>query len=442
MSARCMEVDTIILGGGLTGLSAAYHLRGRDYLLLEKDDRVGGLAKTEEINGFRFDMGSHVWFTSDRHVDALVKSLSGVSMLQHNRSAWVHIYDRLIPAPFQGNLFGLPLDVVSECLVGYIEAVRNPRQVSGSLGDWLKSSFGDGFYRHFMHPYNSKVWTVPPDELVSDWQTGRIDVPIAKELIDGAIGLKENMLGANAKFGYPEYGGTEALVSGLVEKCDSIECGACVSNVDTDLQVLCLSDGRVIHYDYLISTIPLYSLIKLLSDHPVELQDAVGNLRSTKVLLVNIGLRSKLGHEYHWIYFVEPKYPCFRVSFPCNYADSMCPYGTGSIQAECAFPMSADIDETRVAGETVAQLAKAGYLDISQVEFVHTRLIDPAYVIYDHKRNGSRQALISYLSSKNIHCSGRFGSWEYLNMDGCISAGKKAADSVLSISNDVIMASL
>lgn len=426
------EVDTVILGAGLTGLSAAHHLRGHDFLLLEKEDRVGGLASTECIDEFYFDLGSHVWFTSDKEVDALVKALPGVSMRTHKRSAWVHIYDRLIPAPFQGNLFGLPLDVVSECLVEYVKAIENDQDQIDNFGHWLRARFGEGFYRHFMYPYNSKVWTVPPEELSIDWQNGRVDVPAPSDLIDGAIGLKQNALGPNAEFHYPEYGGTEAIVTGFSSRCDSIECGARISRLDVDSKTVYLSDGRSIRYDSLISTIPLYSLVSLLTVIPQNLQDAAGNLRCTKVLLVNIGLKTKPEHQYHWIYFSEPKYPFFRISFPCNYADSMCPKGTGSIQAECAFPMKANVDEDQVAGETVTQLINTGYLDVSQVEFVRTHLIDPAYVIYDHARTASRQTLIAYLSSKGVYCGGRFGGWEYLNMDGCIVMGMEAANWALS----------
>ena len=430
MNARI--VDTVILGGGLTGLSAAYHLRGHGYLLLEKEERVGGIACTDVYDGFRFDMGSHVWFAADKHVDSLVNELPDVIMGHHERSAWVHIYDHVIPAPFQGNLSGLPLDVVSDCLIGYIESVQNPRHTVESFGDWLRASFGEGFCRHFMYPYNCKVWTVPPEELAADWQLGRVDVPVMQEIVDGALGLRQNPLGANAKFCYPLYGGIEAIPSGLASMCDSTECGVSVSVIDLEEHTLRLSDGRRIEYRNIISTIPLHVLAKLLPNLPGELARAVDNLRYTKVLLVNIGLKTRPEHKFHWIYFPESKYPFFRVSFPHNYSDHMCPGDAGSIQAECAIPMRDEVDAVHIADVTVNQLVDTGYLEKSQLAFVRTRLIDPAYVIYDHHRAACRQALTTYLATNGVHCSGRFGVWEYLNMDGCISAGMEAANHVLS----------
>jgi protoporphyrinogen oxidase len=427
MSRMQLKASTVILGGGLTGLSAAWHLRGQDYLLLEKDGQVGGLARTDDFGGFKFDWGSHVWFTRDDYADAFVRTLPGVRMNEHQRSAWVHIYDRLIPAPFQANLYGLPLPVVSDCLTGYMKSARSSDMASANLADRLRSSFGEGMYRHFMEPYNSKVWTVPPEDLTADWYGTRIDVPDARELVDGAIGLRPNPLGLNAQFSYP-LEGTQSLASAVAEGCPNVVTHACASGIDLQDKVVILDDGRLIGYERLISTMPLPGLVELLSSTDDKVAESARSLRWTKLVLVSICLKRKPAHDRHWIYFSEARYPFFRVHFPHNYSDAMCPERCGSVQAECAFPSGAVIDIESTANQVRASLADAGYISSAEVVSVYTRVVNPAYVLYDHGRRGNLDVILPFLRDHGIYSCGRFGGWEYLNMDGCILVGKEAAE--------------
>lgn len=427
MSSQVESTSVVILGGGLTGLSAAWHLADQDYLLLEKENTLGGLARTDDYDGFRFDYGSHVWFTKEPLVKALVDNLPSLTMHNQQRSAWVHIYEIRIPAPFQANLYGLPKDIVSECIIGYIEAIQKSDEVRRSFADWLKASFGSGIYKHFMQPYNIKVWTVPPKELAADWTGARIDVPDVRQIINGALGVKVNSIGANADFGYPADGGTETIAKTIYNECSNIQTGVQICGIDLDSKTVHLADNRSVSYQSMISTIPLPELISLVENAPSFVTRAATQLKRTKLLLVNFALKRKPDHCYHWIYFAEPKYPFFRISFLHNYSESMCPGGCGSIQAECAFPCGAEINEAEIAEYAKERLSEAGYLDIQQLLFIRTRVVNPAYVICDHSRSANVQLILSYLHGQDVYCAGRFGAWEYINMDQCILAGKNAA---------------
>ena len=427
MSIQKLRVPVVILGGGLTGLSAALHLRDQDYVVLEKEAYIGGLAVTDQFDGFLFDRGSHIWFTGNPGAESFVQSLPNVGLKTHTRSAWVHIYGRLVPAPFQANLHGLPLSVISDCLIGYVEAERNERKTYSNFADWLQGAFGEGIYKHFLLPYNTKVWTVPPDELATDWQQTRVDVPAPRQLIDGAIGLSVNSVGANSTFSYPENGGIGTIASAIAAECRNITCGiqigACTIST---ARLVVLADGTQLRYDKLISTIPLPALVRLTQN--ADLSDASARLRSTQLVLVNIALRNRPKHDYHWIYFAERKYPFFRVSFLHNYSDHMCPNGAGSIQAECAFSSQTAVNIQKIAELAQARLVEAGYLDPSEVLFVNCKLVKPAYVLCDHNRRSVLDKLFSYLEGFGVCCCGRFGSWDYLNMDKCIVAGRDAAE--------------
>lgn len=427
MTSRAGHTSVAILGGGLTGLSAAWHLKGEDHILLEKEKTVGGLARTDDYEGFRFDLGSHIWFTKEDAAETFLEGLPSLAMRDHRRSAWVHIYDRLVPAPFQANLHGMPADVVSECLIGYVEAARGYHHNRESFADWLRASFGDGLYKHFMRPYNTKVWTVPPEELAADWTGARVDVPDAREMIEGALGLQVNDMGLNARFGYPIEDGVGSIAEAIYSQCSSVSTGIQIHSIDLNTKMIHLAGGADVSYQSMVSTIPLPDLVGLIENIPSAVREAARKLRATKLVLVNFALKRRPDHGYHWVYFAEPKYPFFRVSFPHSYSESMCPAGCGSIQAECAFPYDVDVDEMVVAEHAKALLLEAGYLDTSELLFVKTRVVSPAYVICDHARRVSLRIIQSYLSQHNVYCAGRLGAWEYINMDQCILAGRDAA---------------
>src|SRR3954465_12683610 len=131
----------VVIGAGPTGLSAPYHL-GRDAILLEQADRVGGWCRSIEDNGFTFDMAGHIMFSNDPYVHELYKMLLGDNVDWQDREAWIyskHVYTRY---PFQGALYGLPPEVIAECIVGAIEArfgsltAKKPAADNGANSDY------------------------------------------------------------------------------------------------------------------------------------------------------------------------------------------------------------------------------------------------------------------------------------------------------------------
>ena len=106
-----MADKVVILGAGLAGLSAAYHL-DVDYEIYEKESEVGGLCRSRRVNGFVFDYAVHALYTSDEYATALIKKLLSGNLLSQARSSWIYSKGILTPYPFQANTFGLPVDVV------------------------------------------------------------------------------------------------------------------------------------------------------------------------------------------------------------------------------------------------------------------------------------------------------------------------------------------
>ena len=170
----------VILGGGLAGLSTAWHLHEagyRDYYLYEKESRLGGLTRSESLNGFTFDYTGHLLHFRNPYVKDLVHRLLGDNLHYLERNSWIFSNQVYTHYPFQTNIYGLPPEVMKECIQGFVEAkyegkTGQPGGKSASqdtFEDWIYSNFGWGIAKHFMVPYNEKIWTISPREMTCDW---------------------------------------------------------------------------------------------------------------------------------------------------------------------------------------------------------------------------------------------------------------------------------
>lgn len=141
------KVDTVIIGAGPTGLSAAYHL-GKNAVLIEQNDTVGGWCRSIEDGGFTFDMAGHIMFSKEEYVHELYKLLLGDNVHWQDREAWVYSKNVYSRYPFQGALYGLPPEVIKECIMGAIEArygsLESPREKSAALAVKVQANGHNG----------------------------------------------------------------------------------------------------------------------------------------------------------------------------------------------------------------------------------------------------------------------------------------------------------
>ncbi|MDD5044335.1 MAG: FAD-dependent oxidoreductase, partial [Candidatus Omnitrophica bacterium] len=182
----------VILGAGLAGLSAAWHLekKGLDYKVFEKEDEVGGLCRSSRIKGFTFDRSGHLLHFKHAYTFNLIRSLLGDNLSDHQRSAWIYYSGTFNRYPFQANLHSLAPEVAKECLMGFIEAAKNghPKKKEDlDFLSWIDRTFGKGIAKHFMVPYNTKFWNMPPQKLTCDWFGDFIPVPSLPQVIEGTV---------------------------------------------------------------------------------------------------------------------------------------------------------------------------------------------------------------------------------------------------------------
>jgi UDP-galactopyranose mutase len=477
-------VPVVVIGAGPTGLSAAYHL-GQDALLVEQADRVGGWCRSIEDDGFTFDMAGHIMFSNDPYVHEMYQMLLGDNVHWQDREAWIYSKNVFTRYPFQGALYGLPPEVISECIVGAIEARfgsltakkpaadnasnadhtgperrgmfepllkpgdaarkvsyrgRERRLTAGHKGEprdfeeFIYKVWGAGIAKHFAIPYNQKLWAVPLSEMETSWLGGRVPLPNLQEMIHGALSPVPKPMGPNARFGYPLRGGFQALMDGFLPQLKGeLRLGTQVTALSPKRHTVTLSDGSAVPYEYLISTMPLPALVGVIGQEaPVEVRRAAANLRHVSVRCVNLGIGRENLTEKHWIYY--PEDTVFHRIFVQGNASPHCnPPGGFGLTCEITY---SDAKPLPVDGDALIQRCiedchKVGFFTPDDPIRVANQVDLPvAYVVYDHDRARNVDLIREWLAAQDIVLAGRYAEWEYYNSDHAFVAGKRAAEQV------------
>lgn len=424
----------VILGAGLTGLSTAFHLKDVSSLILERESEVGGLCRTHEEAGFTFDCTGHLLHLKTDEVRDLVKRLLPDTFTMHERRAQIFSKGVFTPYPFQANLHGLPLEVVKECILGFVQAqLEREREGEGdpsrmSFRDWCVATFGEGIARHFMIPYNSKLWRIDLNQIECGWVSWSIPRPTLQEILNGAFGSTVRGLGYNPTFLYPRRGGICVLPEAIAARCPEIRLGETVEAIDAVRRTVRLRSGAVIGYETLVSTIPLDRLLAIATGLPSDLPPAAQRLRAVRVVNISLGVDRAAVSDAHWIYFPEPEYSFYRVGFPTSLSRDLAPRGCSSLYVERSLQRDESLDPDSVIDAAVEDLRRAGILwRGDRIVYRRVRVLDPAYVIYDRFRADNVPRLLESLTRLGIHSAGRFGFWEYSSMESAIRAGMDLA---------------
>jgi protoporphyrinogen oxidase len=434
------RVSTLILGAGLSGLSCAYHLGDPSrYRLIEKEAVVGGLARTRSRpHGFLCDGTGHWLHLRQDYTKSLVDRLLGDNIAPRVRRARIYSKGVFTLYPFQANTFGLPKEVVAECVTGiirarYEEKLPEPKNYK----EWIRKEFGEGISKHFMFPYNQKIYGVPLESLAVDFAKKYIPRPTIEAVVDGALGLSKEALGYNAEFIYPKKGGigalSEAFHSGIGKKAEH---NRVPRAIDHRGGIAHLQDGESIGFDHLVTTIPLPELIRVLvagdpSSVPAEVVDAAQRLRANSVLYFDVAIRGapKEHQDYHWIYLPEQEFPFYRVGSYSAVERSLAPEGCRSYYVELGH--YGEVDPSRFEQPVIDGLRRLGIIDDeSELLFMIPNVLSPAYVLFDDHYEAARKTVLDWLAHARIVSVGRYGRWQYNAMEDAILEGKEAAETV------------
>jgi protoporphyrinogen oxidase len=444
----------LVLGAGLTGLSAADELSGAGVpcLVLERHPSVGGLAGGVRLGGFGFDFGPHRFHTPDPRIERYFTDLfPDGAYLKPRRKSEIQLVGRRFAYPLELGDVVRKLDFMDNlrAFVDYLVSSlrrRLARPVEGSFEDWVVNRFGRTLYDLYFRPYTEKLWGVPTADISSDWAAQRISLvslfDVLKRLV--AKGFGEEPRTYAREFHYPEAGICElarriakrALAAGAELRLGSEVVGFGTSRGGFEVTVeRKAGDAYRESATAVISTIPLPRLEGMFDPSPgAEVLRAAGGLRSRAVVFDHLAFEGGTLSDNHWIYFPEPLYVFNRVSEPANFSPKLTPPGRASV----TFEVSCDAGDAlwrmgrdELVGRNLRGLREVG-LGIGAPTAHTVSYQSHAYPIYDR---GYRERLRVCLDHLNRHpgliTTGRQGLFRYGNMDHAVIMGRKAALALL-----------
>jgi protoporphyrinogen oxidase len=362
---------------------------------------------------------------------------------ENMRECWVRMFDKWVPYPFQNNIRHLPKEAAYECMAGLFEAqAKGGHSETKNFEEFILAVFGEGIAKHFMFPYNFKVWAHPPKLMNKEWIGERVAV------IDVGRALKNIMLeqddyawGPNNKFKFPLKGGTGEFYRRFhpVLK-DHITLDADVEYIDSAKKQILFSDGEVVQYDDLITTMPLDKLTGDLMNGgcSTKIKTAAANLRHSGGYMVGIGLKQPCPSTKSWMYFPEANCPFYRVTYLSNYSPTMTPDQKThySLLCETSYSEFKPVKGSTIVEETVQGLINAGLLkeeDRSDIVSTWVYNADYSYPTPSVERDAILGEVIPYLESRDIYSRGRFGMWKYevSNTDHTLMQGVELVDRLL-----------
>jgi len=418
--------EVVILGAGVAGLSAAFHLKeaGKEAVVFEKNERFGGLCDYFTINGFLFDSGAHFGFSNN---EPYSKILGLTDKITHRPAPFNYEGGRWLKHPVQNNLYPLPAQEKVEAIKSFVE--RPEMSETGDYGRWLIEKFGEVIARRYPARYTKKYWTVPPENLSTAWVGNRLYRPSLEEVLYGAMSDTTPQTYYFREMFYPRRGGYRTFIEPLAEGID-LRFGKEAVLVDTGNKYVEFSDGSREYYDYLVSSLPLPELIAMLEDVPKEVEEAAGSLWATSTALVSLGLKVPEVIEHLWFYIYDEDILPARVHSPSLKAHANAPEGYSSLQFETYFSKykPLELSPENLTEHVVGALEKMKLATAEDVVASDCRILPYANVVFDHGMIKRRDFVLEHIKSCGIIPVGRFGEWDYLWTDQSFLSGRKALD--------------
>jgi protoporphyrinogen oxidase len=424
------STDILIIGAGPTGLGAAWQLDREthtDWMLCEREADAGGLAgSVTDSHGFTWDFGGHVQFSHYDYFDDLMADLLGSDgWLYHDRESWVRIAQRFVPYPFQLNLRYLPDHLSREAIRGLIHAARNQSDVApANFGEWIDAVFGPGLGSMFMRPYNTKVWAREPERMSWQWVGERVAiVDLCRVIGNMAAGRDDVSWGPNNQFRFPKHGGTGAVWRTLASRLSQrhptrFRYGKGLTQLETAARRAIFADGSVVHYQRLISTMPIDELI-VASDLDSTLTPHARALEFSTTHVIGVGLHGRAGAELKgkcWMYFPEDDTPFYRVTHFSHYSpfNVARPDRQWSLMAEVAASPFRPLRRSDVVAHTVEGMITTGLIgSADDVHHTWHRTLARGYPVPSVTRDDTLAVLLPALEDRHVYSRGRFGAWKY-----------------------------
>jgi protoporphyrinogen oxidase len=438
--------DVVIMGAGPAGLTAAWELMKHDVPLkvLEKDPRyVGGLARTVEHKGYRFDIGGHRFFSKNEEIEATWTEILGDELLARGRLSRIFYRGRFFAYPLKAfnALWNLgPIETV-RCLASYAYARLRPVPNPRSLEDWVRNQFGWRLYSIFFKTYTEKVWGISTKELSADWAAQRIKsldlwVAIRGALLPSRRPSKRGEIVTTLidKFRYPRLGPGqmwERAAAALAESGQPVLLGRTLLGIEHSggrVRSVITRDesGAVIEHkgSHFISSIPIRELVGLLDPAaPDEVRQAANALSYRDFITVALMIDQADVFPDNWIYIHDPSVKVGRIQNFKNWSPDMVPDQSKTCLGLEYFCFEGDGLWTMADHDLVDLAAgELAHLGICSRDKVFDGVVvrqQKAYPVYDDVYQDRVAVIRDYVDARlpNLHLVGRNGMHKYNNQD-------------------------
>lgn len=397
------HVKTLILGAGISALSFVHFSKLEDYLIIEKEERAGGLCRSFKVKDSVYDFSGHfLHFKSEemkKYIFDLVKEHTDAEFKEYDRTSAILLNNDLITYPFQANVHQLPKQQFYNCLLDLYEASQLQTKSAENFGAMVTDTFGKSITELFFRPYNEKLYRTKLEDLDADAMNRFIPKVSFREVI--ANFTNPVSIGYNNTFLYSVKTGIQGLVDAFQPEKMNIHTSETVARIDVNLKQV-HTDKDIYEYEELINTLPLNVFLSLAA-FDVQLDHVAVDVYN--ITFDRIASKKGIG----WIYVPDSAVSFYRVGFYDYMSEN-----------ENA-PTSMYVEISRKQGDIPASLdtvlndlVATGLID-RQSKVAHYQYLpmDPAYVILSTKTEQQLAPIKAELKSKHVHLLGRYGKWTY-----------------------------
>ncbi len=440
-SNTAADVDIAILGAGLAGLSATYHLgQAKGVVVFEAKDHYGGHIYSWQRDGFTWDDGPHISFTMNEYVKDLFAECVDGEYEEVAIKATNCYQGHWIDHPAQTALWQIPEPLRTRCLESFLENSKKTHTPPKNYEEWLHQAMGPVFADTFPAAYTRKYWTCEPRNLDVDWIGQRVMRPAVDDVVNSAKGpLPGGMYYVNDRSPrYPSKGGFLSYCHKLAKGAD-IRYGKKLEQIDFGKRLLRFADGTQVTYRRLITTVPLPYLIKISTDAPDDVREAAGLLRSSQFWRIDVAVKHPRRRDDIWYYIYDEDMLSVRLSVMERFSPNNAPPEKTAIQVEVYGstwkPLPTDLE--KVKATVIKELLEMRLIDSPEaIESAEIGLVPTGQIIYDLNRREVLRRVNRFLDQQGVLRVGRYSEWKYLMSDACVLGGRRVSRHVKDLPDD------
>ncbi len=448
-----MEKKVIVIGAGVTGLSAAYKLSNKDYdvTVLEASPYIGGLAGTIKKDNYLIDMGPHLFYTEDKDIlDFMIRTVGEENIITSQRDCKLHLFNRYVDYPPSARSallqLGLKFSILSftSYLWSKIKYFNKERPKKVNFEEWAIRSYGNYLYKVFFKPYTEKFWGVSCRDLAANWADERISKLnfiktiislIRRKYIKHSYLLRETLPVRYPKYGYGMI--PEKIYELALKEGTKVYKNYRVSKIDVlknKYRILC-ENNKKFDADYLIVTLSPNQLTKMISRKiPENIKEISEKIKFRSLVLVAIITNKQKILPASYVHFKGKEY--HRLTESKKFSPYLCPEGENSLWAEITCEKYDNIwnkSDPELYNLCMKDIVKDKFLKMSDVKKYFVIRIPEPYPLFLLDFEDNRKKMIEYFNKyKNLFLVGRRGNLSYIDSDQGIKSGFLIADKIIN----------